>query len=133
MIAILVFAILSFVGAGMVHAADLQRWPLPGGPADSRVVRAGPIVHVPGVAPFGADGRIVSGDVKAQTRAVLDRVAEALKAAGTSLDRAASMHVYLRRAADFPAMNEVYATYWSASPPVRRSSRGCRIPTPWSR
>ena len=29
------------------------------------------------------------------------------------------MMVYLRNAADFAAMNEVYATYWPKDPPTR--------------
>ena len=32
------------------------------------------------------------------------------------------MHVYLRNASDFAAMNEVYATYWPKDPPARTTS-----------
>jgi enamine deaminase RidA (YjgF/YER057c/UK114 family) len=85
----------------------------------SRAVRSGPFVHVAAIAPVGADGRVVASDIQGQTRAVLAEMARTLEAAGASLARAASIHVYLRRASDFPAMNEVYATHWTADPPVR--------------
>src|SRR5258706_13703534 len=59
------------------------------------------------------------GDVKAQTKQVLDNIANTLKTAGTSLANAASVTVYLRNQSDFAAMNEVYRTYWTKDPPAR--------------
>ena len=64
---------------------------------------------------LGASG----GDIKAQTRQVLDRINTTLKSAGSSLANAASMTVYLRNQSDFAAMNEVYRTYWTKDPPAR--------------
>jgi len=57
--------------------------------------------------------------VRAQTRQTLDGIARTLKAGGSSLANAASVTVYLRNAADFPAMNEVYAGYFPNNPPAR--------------
>ena len=88
----------------------------------------GPNPNLPFSAAVKADGLIyVSGminaeaksDVKAQTKATLDAIAATLKTAGSSLTNAASMTVYLRNAADFAAMNEVYATYFPKDPPAR--------------
>jgi 2-iminobutanoate/2-iminopropanoate deaminase len=44
---------------------------------------------------------------------------EVLQAAGTSIDRAVSVTVYLKSAADFPVMNDVYRTFWPKDPPTR--------------
>ena len=44
---------------------------------------------------------------------------EAAGRAGVSLDRAAAVHVYLRDAADFAAMNEAYAPFFPVDPPTR--------------
>ena len=42
-----------------------------------------------------------------------------LQKAGSSLANVASVHVYLTKADDFAAMNEVYRTFWTKDPPVR--------------
>ena len=82
-------------------------------------MKSGPFIHVSAVAPVGTDGRVVAADIQGQTRAVLAELSKSLDAAGSSLARAASVHVYLRKASDFAAMNEIYATHWTADPPVR--------------
>lgn len=105
--------------ASMAHGLDLRRWPEGGDAAVSRAVRADRFVFVSTTRPTGPDGTIAAGDVRTQTRRVLDNLARTLESAGSSLARAASVHVYLRRAADFAVMNEVYATYWPADPPAR--------------
>lgn len=59
------------------------------------------------------------GDIKAQTTATLDRLATVLEAAGSDLAHAVKVHVYLKRAGDFAAMNEVYRLRWKTDPPAR--------------
>jgi reactive intermediate/imine deaminase len=59
------------------------------------------------------------GDIKAQTKSVLDQMSQVLTKAGSSMPMAAAVHVYLKNASDFAAMNEVYRTYWPKDPPVR--------------
>ena len=60
-----------------------------------------------------------SGDISEQTRRVLTRLGEWLEAAGSGLAHAVTVHVYLRRAEDFAAMNAVYQTFWTSQPPSR--------------
>lgn len=85
----------------------------------STAVRAGDFVYVSGALATDAKGQVVAGDVKVQTKQVLDNLSAALTRAGSSMANVAAVTVYLKRAADFAAMNEVYRTYWSANPPVR--------------
>ena len=59
------------------------------------------------------------GDIKAQTKSVIDQISQTLSKAGSSLPMVAAVHVYLKNASDFAAMNEVYRTYWPKDPPVR--------------
>ena len=59
------------------------------------------------------------GDIKAQTKSVIDQISSTLTKAGSSLPMVAAVHVYLKNASDFAAMNEVYRTYWPKDPPVR--------------
>jgi 2-iminobutanoate/2-iminopropanoate deaminase len=82
----------------------------------STAVKAGGFIYVSGS--IGKNG-VVSGDVKQQTRDTLDGIDATLKAGGSSLANAASITVYLTSAADVPAMNEVYATYFKSAPPAR--------------
>jgi 2-iminobutanoate/2-iminopropanoate deaminase len=76
-------------------------------------------VYLPGTGPTDATGRVVPGDIRAQAARVLDKLAAALVAQGSRMDRVAAVTVYLRNQADFAAMNEVYAGYWPIDPPTR--------------
>jgi reactive intermediate/imine deaminase len=94
--------------------------------AQERRVWPGPNPNTPFSAAVKADGLIyvagtlaAEGDIKAQTRTVLEQMDKTLQAAGSSLANVASVHVYIKRAEDFAAMNEVYRTFWKADPPVR--------------
>ncbi|MBN2491052.1 MAG: RidA family protein [Planctomycetes bacterium] len=64
-------------------------------------------------------GEFVGPDVRAQTTQVFENLRSVLAAAGTSLDRAVKLTVYLADMKDFPAMNEVYATYFREGVPAR--------------
>src|SRR5260221_10957916 len=58
-------------------------------------------------------------DIARQTAVTLERVDARLRADRSSLADAAVVNVYLRRASDFPAMNEAYRQAWKAAPPTR--------------
>src|SRR5262245_39454288 len=58
-------------------------------------------------------------DIAKQTSTTLARLDERLRARGSSLADAAAVTVYLRKAADFAAMNDVYRQVWKALPPTR--------------
>ena len=91
--------------------------PTPVGPY-SPAIDAGGLIYLSGTMPQDDTGAVVGkGDVAAQTRRVLERLRDLLGAAGTSLAQVVSVTVYLTSASDFPAMNDVYATYWPKDPP----------------
>jgi reactive intermediate/imine deaminase len=97
--------------------AAAQRVPTP--PPFTPVVAAGDFVYLSGTLPTDANGTIVAGDIRAQTARVLDILAGRLRTAGSSMEQVAAVTVYLKSAADFGAMNEVYAKRWSKDPPTR--------------
>jgi enamine deaminase RidA (YjgF/YER057c/UK114 family) len=76
-------------------------------------------VYLPGTGPTDATGRVVAGDIRAQTARVLDNLSARLARQGLTLERTAAVTVCLRNQADFAAMNEVYARYFPANPPTR--------------
>ncbi len=82
-------------------------------------VRAGDLLYVSGALPTGADGKVVAGDIKAQTRQALENLKGVLTANGARIEKVAAVTVYLKHAGDFAAMNDVYRTYWPVDPPAR--------------
>jgi 2-iminobutanoate/2-iminopropanoate deaminase len=85
----------------------------------SPAVKAGNFIYVAGVIATDDAGRVISGDIKAQTKRVFDNIAPVLKAAGTGFENVVSVYVYLKSASDFQAMNEVYRSYFPKDPPGR--------------
>ena len=86
----------------------------------SRAIKAGGFIYLSGTLAQDDDGAIVgAGDVRAQTRRAIERLAEVLAAAGSSLDHVVSVTVYLTSASHFQAMNEAYRTFWPTDPPTR--------------
>jgi len=115
------FLVVSAVGVTVMaqqSGRTISIGPPPIGPY-SVAVRAGGLIYVSGTLATGDDGRITGRTAGEQTSAVLTRIQGVLEAAGSSLANAVSVMVYLRRADDFAAMNEVYRTFWSADPPTR--------------
>jgi 2-iminobutanoate/2-iminopropanoate deaminase len=92
--------------------------PPPVGPY-SVAVKAGGLVYVSGTLAQDDKGDLVGADTAAQTRRILDRMQGVLEAAGSSMPHVVAVTVYLKNAADFPAMNDAYRTYWPKDPPTR--------------
>ena len=73
-------------------------------------------------------GNIVEGDIKAQTRQVLENLKGVLIASGSSLERVVKATVFLKNMADFAAMNEVYAEYLGSARPARSTVAVAELP-----
>lgn len=79
----------------------------------SQAIRSGDKVYTAGQIPLDpATGKLVEGDVAAQTEQVLRNLAAVLEAAGTSLGNVLKTTVFLLDMADFAAMNGVYAQHF---------------------
>jgi 2-iminobutanoate/2-iminopropanoate deaminase len=86
----------------------------------SQAIRHGDLVFVAGqVAIDPASGQIVDGDIRAQTRQVLENIAAILGAAGTSLAHSVECLCLLSNIGDFAAFNEVYKGFFPTDPPAR--------------
>jgi 2-iminobutanoate/2-iminopropanoate deaminase len=113
----LIAAVLVCAGASMLGAQTKQvitvgsasNLNLPFSPA----VKADGLIYVAGT--MSQDG----GDIRAQTKWCLEDLDRTLKAAGSTLQNAASINVYLKNQGDFAAMNEVYRTFFKENPPAR--------------
>ena len=95
----------------------------------SQAVRAGSFLFVSGQIPIDpATGSLVDGDIAAQTHRVFRNLTAILEAGGASLAAVVRATVYLADMNDFAAMNEVYATYFSAPAPARSTVQAARLP-----
>ena len=64
-------------------------------------------------------GDVVSEDVGGQTRQALTNLQYILEAAGSSLDRAVKITVFLTDIGNFSQMNAVYGEFFPSDPPAR--------------
>ncbi len=95
----------------------------------SQAIHAGQFLFVSGQVPIDpATGDLVAGTIVDQTRRALQNIGEILKAAGASFQNVVRTTVYLADLADFPAMNETYATFFSAPQPARSTIQAAKLP-----
>jgi 2-iminobutanoate/2-iminopropanoate deaminase len=85
----------------------------------SQAIKAGGFVFAAGQIGRDPATNKVEGDVKAQTERTLKNLSAVLTAAGSSMDRAVKVTVFLKNISDFQAMNEVYARFFPGTPPAR--------------
>jgi aminoacrylate peracid reductase len=75
--------------------------------------KAGNVLYVSGTLALDKDGKLVgAGDVRAQTRFVLESVKAVVEAAGGTLKDVAFNHIFLKDLKDYAAMNEVYREFF---------------------
>ncbi|MFI1385356.1 RidA family protein [Embleya sp. NPDC020886] len=104
------------------------------------VKRAGDFVYVSGTSSRRPDGTFVGAsadamgttdlDIRAQTRAVIENIADLLAAAGGGLADAVSLTTYLVSMNDFGGYNEVYAEYFDETGPTRTTVAVHQLPHP---
>jgi len=85
------------------------------------VTRANGMVWTNGVVSADPEtGALVGGDIRVQTRRVLENLKLGLEKAGTSFDRVVMVHSFLRDMNDWPAYHEVYVEYFDQNAPPPR-------------
>lgn len=86
----------------------------------SQAVQAGSMLFVSGQIPIDpATGAFAGEDIATQTRQSLTNIQNILAAAGYCLNDVVKTTVLLANIADFGAMNEVYAQFFTESKPAR--------------
>ena len=82
-------------------------------------IRLGNLLFVSGQGPIDRNGKVVQGDIKAQTRVTLENFRRVVEAAGSTMDDVVQTTVFLKDLTDYAGMNEVYATIFSDPRPAR--------------
>ena len=94
-----------------------------------QAIEAGGMVFASGQVPIDpATDQFVSGGIKEQTRQSLTNARSILQQAGTDLSHVVKTTVFLADMADFAAMNEVYAEFFSQPYPARSAVAVKQLP-----
>ncbi|MCW7753257.1 RidA family protein [Desulfobotulus sp. H1] len=95
----------------------------------SQAVTAGGLVFISGQLPLDpATGDFVEGDVAAHTHQCLKNLSAIARAAGTELNRAVKVTVFLTDMNDFAAVNEVYTRHFDKILPARSAVQVAALP-----
>ena len=95
----------------------------------SQAVRSGRFLFCSGQIPLDPkSGQIVSGDIAAQTRRVLDNIAALLRAQGLTFDHIVKSTIFLTNLDDFQTVNETYGSYFKQDPPARSTVQVSALP-----
>ncbi len=112
----------------MRKAIVTEKAPKPMGPYSQAIIE-GDFIFVAGQGPINPlTGTRELGDVRSETKRTFENLRAILEAAGSSLDDVVKCNVYLRDISDFAAMNEVYATYFTAPFPARTTIQAGALP-----
>jgi 2-iminobutanoate/2-iminopropanoate deaminase len=86
----------------------------------SQAVETGGTLYISGQVPLDpATGKLVAGDISAQTEQVFRNIEAILDAAGYRFKDVVKSTCLLSEMSNFKAMNEVYAKYYPADQPAR--------------
>jgi 2-iminobutanoate/2-iminopropanoate deaminase len=89
----------------------------------------GGLLFCSGQIPLDAAGEELVGDTPAeQARRCLENLAAVCEAAGTTLDRAVRVTVYMTDLSTFAEVNEVYGSFFGADPPARVAVGVAQLP-----
>lgn len=95
----------------------------------SQAIRSGNTVYVSGQIPIDpATGEFAGADIATQTRQSLTNIKNILAAAGAKMSDVVKTTVLLSDIANFTAMNEVYAEFFTEPYPARAAFQAAAIP-----
>jgi 2-iminobutanoate/2-iminopropanoate deaminase len=95
----------------------------------SPAIKVGNMLFLSGSIPLDpVSGQLVEGGIKEQTTRVLENIKGLLAAAGTDFNHVVRTTVFMVDLGEFAAMNEIYASYFSAPYPARSTVQVVKLP-----
>jgi 2-iminobutanoate/2-iminopropanoate deaminase len=85
----------------------------------SPAVRVGNILFLSGQIGTDSSGGLVPGGIQAEARQTMENIKDVLERTGSSMDRVVKCTVMMADMKEWPAMNEVYKTYFPGAKPAR--------------
>lgn len=102
--------------------------PAPIGPY-SQAIATGGLLFVSGQIPMNpATGEIISSDIKAETKQVMENIGAILAEAGVSFADVVKTSIFLTDMQNFVQVNEVYGTYFTDQFPARETVQVSALP-----
>jgi len=97
------------------NALDMKELPI------GSLTRVGDLLYTYGMISVSPEtGEVLEGDVKSQTRRVMENLKLALESGGSSFEHVVMVTIFLANIReDFDAFNEVYADYFPVDAPTR--------------
>jgi len=112
----------------MKNIVNTNNAPAPIGPY-SQAVAAGGFVFLSGqIALNPQTGELVTGDIKTETKQVMENIGAILKQAGLDFNNIVKTSIFLMDMQNFSHVNEVYGTYFSDNFPARETVQVARLP-----
>jgi 2-iminobutanoate/2-iminopropanoate deaminase len=107
---------------------DTDRAPEAIGPY-SQAIQAGDFLFLSGQIPLDPKtGELVKGDIRNQTRQVLENIRGVLESQGSGMKDVVKVTIFLKDIGNFNQVNEGYATYFPSSPPARSTVEVAKLP-----
>lgn len=95
----------------------------------SHAVESGELVYLSGQTPINSTtGKLVEGDIAAQTKQCFENLFNVLKSTGLTPDDVVKVNVFLTDMKNFSAMNEVYSKQFSSPYPARTTIGVASLP-----
>ncbi|MFJ2684239.1 RidA family protein [Pseudomonas sp. NPDC087342] len=85
----------------------------------SKAVEVGGFLFLSGQVSMAADATPIHGDVKAQTRVIMENISQTLESLGAKLEDIFKVTVWLSDMKHFSDFNQAYATYFNNGFPAR--------------
>ena len=86
----------------------------------SQAVKINGVIYTSGQIPINpVNGGVLSGDIYAQTKLVMENLKFVLKEAGCTWQNVVKTTCFLNDMGNFTAFNEVYGSYFTSEPPAR--------------
>jgi 2-iminobutanoate/2-iminopropanoate deaminase len=112
----------------MKKAIKTDKAPAPIGPYNQAVM-AGNTLYISGQVPLNpVNGERVKGDVKEQTRRVMENLKAILAEAGLDFSYVVKCSIFISDMKDFPLINEVYGAYFTETAPARETVQVAGLP-----
>lgn len=97
--------------------------PAPVGLPFSPGIKFGDLIFVSGQGPIDQNGKVITGDIKSQTKITLENFRKVLVAAQSGMEYVLQTTVYISDLNDFSEMNEAYSSFFPDPKPARTTIR----------
>ncbi|MBL4903121.1 MAG: RidA family protein [Desulfocapsa sp.] len=94
----------------------------------SQAVQHGDTIYVSGQLPLNPETKEMDDDVSVQTEQSMNNIKAILKEAGSSMEQVVRCGIFVTDLADFAAINDMYASFFTGNYPARATVQVAALP-----